>query len=222
MRGLEDGVVQGTRQRLASMSAEDDVLLRAILRHSRIRDISTCDSGPDHDARAAARSMAHSAYRQGLMQTITNQTHDVRPTPDVRFTRQADRAATSPTARRSPVLPRGWAPLTVDQQRAVLRACDLAPDRLTFRLGSLVDQAVDYRVYRLQSEAWAGLRVASRCFTDCDGAVTNRDLLGLGSDALPAVRIALDFFNSDLEARGESWRLGIESPAVPQGDPRRV
>ena len=52
--------------------------------------------------------------------------------------------------------------------------------------------------------------------------VTNRDLLGLGADAVRAVRIALEFFNSDLQARGEPWRLQVETPAVPHGDPRRV
>jgi hypothetical protein len=112
--------------------------------------------------------------------------------------------------------------LTSDQQRAVLQACDAAPNHLAFRLGSLTNPEVDYRVYQLQKESWAGIWVAARCLTDCDGVVSNRDLLGLGLEALRAVRIALDFFNTDLQARGETWRLGVEVPAVPPGDPRRV
>jgi hypothetical protein len=127
-----------------------------------------------------------------------------------------------PTAR-TPLLPRGWAPLSTEQQRAVLAACDAAPDRLTFRLGSVIHPEVDYRVYQLQNDTWGGLWVATRCCTDCDGVIANRELLGLDSGALRAVRIALEFFNtSDLQVRGQPWRLGVEPLAVPPGDPRRV
>ena len=204
----------------ASMSSEDGVLVRALLRQDRMRRMATFDPGVDRNASAALRPVAHLDYGQELMQTITNH-HDARPARGVRHIDNPDRGGRA-AARRTPILPRGWAPLTGDQQRAVLQACDVAAEHLTFRLGSLVDSEVDYRVYQLRNENWAGLWVASRCYTDCDGVVSNRDLLGLGADAVRAVRIALDFFNSDLLARGESWRLGVEAPAVPQGDPRRV
>jgi hypothetical protein len=205
----------------ASMSSEDGVLVRALLKQDRRRRASTGDLGVDRSVGAALRPVPHMDHGQEPMQTATNHS-DARSARGVQLIARADGVATYSAARRTPVLPRGWAPLTAEQQRAVLQACDAAQESLTFRLGSLVDSEVDYRVYRLQNETWAGLWVASRCFTDCDGAVSNRDLLGLGADAVRAVRIALDFFNSDLLARGESWRLGVEAPAVPQGDPRRV
>ena len=220
MRLLERGVVQEARRIQASTSSEDGVLVRALLEQDRMCRMATRDPGFDRSAMTALRPVAHIDHGRELMQTITNHP-DARPARDVRHNDDHDRGGRS-SARRTPILPRGWAPLTGDQQRAVLHACDAAAEHLTFRLGSLVDSEVDYRVYQLQNETWAGLWVATRCCTDCDGVVSNRDLLGLGADAVRAVRIALDFFNSDLLARGESWRLGVEAPAVPQGDPRRV
>ena len=212
-------VLRETRQRLASLCAEDAVLVRACVQHERMRWMSTRAAETARDASAATRQATAGAYGQGVMATITNYLPGARPAANARV---ESRTTLNRSARRSPVLPRGWAPLTVDQQRAVLRACDEAADHLAFRLGSLSDAAIDYRVYQLQNETWAGLWVATRCCTDCDGTVSNRDLLGLGADSVRAVRIALDFFNSDLQARGEPWRLQVETPAVPHGDPRRV
>jgi hypothetical protein len=125
--------------------------------------------------------------------------------------------------RPSPVLPRGWAPLTAEEEKAVLDACDEAPDCAVFRLGMLGVVDTDYRVYCLPRAAWAGLWVATRCL---DGGSrptgSNRDLLGLGSDGPSAVRIALDRYNRDLEAHGEPWRLRVDVPAVPQEGLRRA
>ena len=212
-------VTRETRQRLASMCAEDAVLVRACLQHERMRRMSTRAAETARDAGAASRPAPASAHGQGVMATITNYV----PGAGVAASAPVESRSTfHRSARRSPVLPRGWAPLTVDQQRAVLRACDDAADHLAFRLGSLNDAAVDYRVYQFQNETWAGLWVATRCLTDCDGTLSNRDLLGLGADPVRAVRIALDFFNSDLQGRGDSWRLQVESSAAPHGDPRRV
>jgi hypothetical protein len=217
----EDGVFPGTRQTRASVPAEDGVLVRILLKERRARNKSIQESGAGRDAGAAWRPITRLEDGQEIMQTMTNQDFTARPARGARIMEDADGAAyTAP--HRTPVLPRGWAPLTTDQKRAVLEACDAAPNHLTFRLGSLTDPEVDYRVYQLQKESWAGIWVAARCFTDCDGVVRNRDLLGLGVESQRAVRIALDFFNSDLQARGETWRLGVETPAVPQGDPRRV
>jgi hypothetical protein len=149
--------------------------------------------------------------------------HDPRQASGLAGSAPSAREAAWVPVRRNPLLPRGWAPLSDEQQRAVLAACDAAPDRLTFRLGSVIHPEVDYRVYQLHHETWGGLWVATRCHTDCDGVVANRELLGLDSGAVRAVHIALEFFNSsDLQVRGQSWRLGVEALAVPPGDPRRV
>jgi hypothetical protein len=221
MGRLEDGVFPGIRHRRVTMPSEDGVMMRILEREFRARHKSTHGSGAGRDAGAAFRPSARLEDGQEVMQTFSNQEFTARSARGARLVQQAGRAAYA-APHRAPVLPRGWAPLTIDQQRAVLQACDAAPNHLTFRLGSLTNPEVDYRVYQLQKESWAGIWVAARCFTDCDGIVSNRDLLGLGLESLRAVRIALDFFNSDLQACGETWRLGVEVPAVPPGDPRRV
>ena len=125
-----------------------------------------------------------------------------------------------PEPHRTPVLPPGWAPLSQDQQEAVQRACDAAPECLIFKLGSLWEPGCEYRVYRLATEQWAGLSVVCK-FAAADvrrqaeipghpaGAPCNGQLLGLAWEPLTALRIATDFFNWDLEAHGQSWRLGV-------------
>jgi hypothetical protein len=183
---------------------------------------ATRNIGARRNACAALRRVAQLEHWLEPMQTTTDHEQPVRPPAGVRLDEPAEGVHAHPARFRSPVLPRGWAPLTANQQRAVLRACDAAPERLAFRLGARSGPEIDYRVYQLSTESWAGLWVASRCFTDHDGIASNRDLLGLGSDVLDAVGVALGYFNSDLEARGEGWRLEVEVPAVPQGDPRRV
>ena len=195
-------------QRPASMGPEDAVLVRACLQQERMRRLSA----------SGGETSGAGIYGQGVMPTIANYMAGANPAAGVRV---EPKVMPGRSARRSPVLPRGWAPLTAEQQRAVLRACDEA-GHLTFRLGSLTDASIDYRVYQLQNETWAGLWVATRCCTDCDGTVANRDLLGLGADSVRAVRLALDLFNADLQTRGEPWRLQVDTPAVPLGDPRRV
>jgi len=218
----EDPGFIGTRQVRVGTSSEDGVLARVLIRERRRRRMAfPVGPGIGCHAGAAWRPAPISTHEHDRMQTIMNPYSDARPARGVRPTKEPGRFAAY-SAYRTPVLPRGWAPLTPEQQRAVLDACDASPEGLMFRLGSLRDPDVDYRVYQLRNESWAGLWLASRCCTDCDGAAANRDLLGLGADASQAVRIALDFFNADLEARGESWRLGVQSPAVPDGDPRRV
>jgi hypothetical protein len=142
---------------------------------------------------------------------------DVRPARGVRLSEEKERV----------VLPRGWAPLTRDQQDAVLHACNDAPECLVFRLGSLWDAGTDYRVYCLTTEQWAGLWVASRFVAnEADepgfGAGDNRQLLGLGSDAVHAVQLALDCFNWDLEAHGEPWRLSVHLPIVRSPGPHHA
>lgn len=151
---------------------------------------------------------------------------DVRPARRVRLIDHGGQVTAYPEPHRTPVLPSGWAPLTREQQDAVLQACDAAPQCVVFRIGSLWDPEAEYRVYRLTSEHWAGLWVASRYVTvvhddPASPGGENRQLLGLGTDAPHAVQLTVDFFNWDLEAHGEQWRLSATMPPPPDTDPRR-
>jgi len=131
-----------------------------------------------------------------------------------------------PEPHRTPVLPPGWAPLSRDQQEAVQRACDAAPECLIFKLGSLWEPGCEYRVYRLATEQWAGLSVVCK-FASSDvlnhgnhsshgSGPCNGQLLGLAWEPLTALRIATDFFNWDLEAHGNSWRLSVHDTNLEQ------
>jgi hypothetical protein len=139
----------------------------------------------------------------------------VRPTRQVRLIEHGGVVVAFPEPHHTPVLPAGWAPLSRDQQDAVQRACDAAPDCLIFRLGSVWEPHCEYRVYRLAKEHWARLSVVCK-FVACEadrGATSagrNEQLLGLAWDPLAALNIATDFFNWDLEAHGQTWRLGVE------------
>ena len=143
---------------------------------------------------------------------------DIRPARDVRLVEHQGVVMAYPGPHRVPVLPAGWAPLTRDQQAAVLRACDDAQNAVLFRLGSLWEPGCEYRVYRLVNESWAGLSVVTKGALGEGAAVsggqgstdTNLQLLGLGRDPLQVVRIAIDFFNWDLEAHGQAWRLDVQ------------
>lgn len=151
---------------------------------------------------------------------------DVRPARRVRLIDHGGSVIAYPEPHRTPVLPSGWAPLTREQQDAVLQACDAAPHCAVFRVGSLWDPGAEYRVYRLTDEHWAGLWVACRYVTtvhDEPGPPSgeNRQLLGLGTDAAHAIQLTVDFFNWDLEAHGETWRLTAIPPPPAGGDPRR-
>ena len=114
---------------------------------------------------------------------------DVRPTRRVRLIDHGGSVIAYPEPHRTPVLPSGWAPLTREQQDAVLHACNAAPRCVVFRIGSLWDPDAEYRVYRLTDQRWAGLWVACRYVTTVreDPASPigeNRQLLGLGTDGL--------------------------------------
>jgi hypothetical protein len=145
---------------------------------------------------------------------------NVRPKRDVRLIEESGRVVAFPEPHRTPVLPAGWAPLSGEQQDAVLRACDAAPESMIIRLGSLWEPAAEYRVYRLANELWGGLSIVSKTSNASEdpdaqtGAATNRQLLGLAWDTVRAVRIAIDFFNWDLEAQGQPWRLDVNNIAV--------
>jgi hypothetical protein len=141
----------------------------------------------------------------------------VRPARRVRLIEHRGVVVAYPEPHRTPVLPAGWAPLSRDQAEAVQRACDAAPDCLIFRLGSLWEPGCEYRVYRLATEQWAGLSVVCKFAAPDQGASAgcNAQLLGLAWDVLGALGIATDFFNWDLEAHGQSWRLNVQDSAKP-------
>lgn len=153
---------------------------------------------------------------------------DVRPARRVRLIDHGGTVVAYPEPHRTPVLPSGWAPLTREQQDAVLQACDAAPQCALLRLGSLWDPEAEYRVYRLTDERWAGLWVACRFVATVHSGSgsswgENRQLLGLSPDAALTLQLTMDFFNWDLETYGEGWRLAIENPPAPADpDARRV
>ena len=159
---------------------------------------------------------------------MESQTNHVgaRPARRVRLIEHGGVVVAYPEPHRTPVLPPAWAPLSRDQQEAVQRACDAAPECLIFKLGSLWEPGCEYRVYRLATEQWAGLSVVCK-FASSDvlhhgdhpahgGGPCNGQLLGLAWEPLAALRIATDFFNWDLEAHGKSWRLSVHDASVEQ------
>ena len=151
---------------------------------------------------------------------------DVRAARRVRLIDHGGSVIAFPEPHRTPVLPSGWAPLTREQQEAVLHACNTAPRCVVFRIGSLWDPDAEYRVYRLTDPRWTGLWVACRYVTtlrDDPGSPLgeNRQLLGLGTDGPQAIQLTVDFFNWDLEAHGETWRLKAIPPPPTEGAPRR-
>src|SRR4051794_5825037 len=166
MHHLEDAVVEDPRDLEAGTAAEDGLLARDILRHPRVRRMPSPNGpGACWNAGATFRSMPPLVDGHEPMQTIMNSYSHARPARGVRVTEHSGRVTSFPAPHRTPVLPRGWAPLTVDQQRAVLDACDAAPTSVVFRVASQWEADADYRVYQLQNE-WTGLWLASRCYTD--------------------------------------------------------
>jgi hypothetical protein len=151
---------------------------------------------------------------RGTMNTL-NHPVGARPARRVRLIEHRGRVVAYPEPHRTPVLPAGWAPLSREQQDAVLGACDAAPDCLIFKLASIWEPHCDYRVYRLTNEQWAGLSIVAKHVCDArPSEAGNRQLLGLAWDVLGALRIATDFFNWDLEAHGQSWRLSVHDAHV--------
>jgi hypothetical protein len=142
----------------------------------------------------------------------------VRPARDVRLIEREGLVVAYPEPHRTPVLPAGWAPLSRDQQDAVLEACSAAPSCVVFRLGSLWEPGTEYRVYRLANDLWGGLSVVAKAVGVRQSEVSietsegsQSQLLGLAWDTIRAVAIAVDFFNWDLEAHGQPWRLDVHA-----------
>ena len=149
----------------------------------------------------------------------TNQQVAARPARRVRLIEHGGDVVAYPEPHRTPVLPTGWAPLTRDQQVlscAPARAAPTASSSNSDRSGN----PAEYRVYRLATDQWGGLSVVCKVVAvrevyghraapfrqpmPCDA-----QLLGLAVEPLAGLRIATNFFNWDLEAHGQSWRLGI-------------
>jgi hypothetical protein len=129
----------------------------------------------------------------------------------VRLIEESGRVVAYPQPHRTPVLPAGWAPLRREHQQAVLCACDAAEDCVVFRLGSLWETGAEYRVYRLANELWGGLAVVTKWMnaSDLHRGARNQNLIGLAGDSQHAVKIAVDFFNWDLQTQGQTWRLAV-------------
>ena len=142
----------------------------------------------------------------------------LRRTRAVHVAERAGALCVYPEPHRSPVLPEGWGPLGAVEQAAVLQACDARPHACRLRLGSVWDEASEYRVYCLEGD-WGGACAATVFTVDAHAAVAgagrNGRLIGVGSNVHAAVRLALDFANWDLEADGAPWRLCVEpAPGV--------
>ena len=136
----------------------------------------------------------------------------VRPAREVRLIEESGKMVAYPQPHRTPVLPSGWAPLRREHQQAVLCACDAADECLVFRLGSLWEAGAEYRVYRLAIELWGGLSVVTKWTPapgPCNRGPRNQLLIGLAGDSQRAVKIAVDFFNWDLQTHGQTWRLSV-------------
>lgn len=144
----------------------------------------------------------------------------LRPARDVRLVEESGVVSAYPAPHRTPVLPRGWAPLTQHEQAAVVELCETAQAALRLRLPSAWDSTIEYQVYELPRDRWTGVSVAA-IRTTGEGSVpgapgagdrpTRLRLLGVGRSTAAAAQIAVDFFNWDLEAHGAGWRLSVIS-----------
>ena len=144
----------------------------------------------------------------------------IRRTRGVRLVEHSQGISVYPEPHDVPVLPHGWGPLDSGDQDAVLSACNSNPQTCRLRLGSPWDPSMEYRVYALDVDAWHGVCVATMCLPDntATGERGNIRVLAIARDVREAARIAVDFFNWDLEAEGARWRLAISS--VPSEAPR--
>ena len=152
----------------------------------------------------------------------SNPSVHVRPARGVRLIERGGKVVAFPEPHRTPVLPAGWAPLSREQQEAVLAACDAAPEAMVLRLGSPWEPGSEYRVYRLANDLWGGLSIVARATTEASDARTpsqpppavNGSLLGLAWETVRAIRLALDFYNWDLDAQGQPWRFDVTDLAL--------
>ena len=100
-----------------------------------------------------------------------------------------------------PVLPGAWAPLTEEEQAAVLSACERCDGGLLMRLAAPVEALEEYRVYRLSGD-WPNLVVVSRATLvrskgDGSAIVRNTECLGVANTAEEGIRLAIGFYRSE-------------------------
>jgi hypothetical protein len=145
---------------------------------------------------------------------------EARRARNVRLVEDSRGVRVFPEPHGAPVLPGGWAPLDRADQEAVLTACDAHPSACRMRMGSPWDPAIEYRVYALDVDAWQGI-CAATAFTVAPTLESNQHtganvrLLAIAHDVQTAARVAIDFFNWDLEAEGLHWRLSVASADAP-------
>jgi hypothetical protein len=101
-----------------------------------------------------------------------------------------------------PVLPRAWAPLTDEEQAAVLSACERCDNGLLMRLASHDEPSEEYRVYRLSTDEWPNVVVVSRArLVQPPGygspVVRNTEFLGLAQTAEEGIRIAVGIYHAE-------------------------
>ena len=100
-----------------------------------------------------------------------------------------------------PVLPGAWAPLTEEEQAAVLAACERCDGGLLMRLAAPVEALEEFRVYRLSGD-WPNLVVVSRATLvkpkGCGSPVVrNTECLGVANTAVEGIRLAISFYRSE-------------------------
>ena len=140
----------------------------------------------------------------------------VRAARDVRLIEEAGVVKAYPQPHRTPVLPPGWAPLSRQEQEAVLALCRVHRATLRLRLPSVWDPCVEYQAFELPRDSWNGMTVATMSVRRDEGdgprpahGQVNFRLLAISESPIEALRVAVDFFNWDLEAHGSTWRLFV-------------
>ncbi len=101
-----------------------------------------------------------------------------------------------------PVLPGAWAPLTDEEQAAVLAACERCDSGLLMRLAAPEEPREEYRVYRLSGD-WPNLVVVARAtLVEPSGygspIVRNTEFLGVAKTAEEGIRLAISVYRSEL------------------------
>ena len=101
-----------------------------------------------------------------------------------------------------PVLPGAWAPLTEEEQAAVLSACERCDGGLLMRLAAPTEPLEEYRVYRLSGD-WPNLVVVSRATLVKPSGygspfVRNTEVLGVANTAEEGIRLAISIYRSEL------------------------
>ena len=94
------------------------------------------------------------------------------------------------------------APLTDEEQAAVLSACERCDNGLLMRLAAPDEPSEEYRVYRLANDEWPNVVVVSRARLvqpPCYGSpvVRNTEFLGLAQTAEEGIRIAMGIYRAE-------------------------